>query len=291
VKRHGGLAVALLALISAVLAIPGMAEPPNERDQSGPAVPTLATYVVTSGAKGYLGFDTSIYPGDDAMRAWREGDRPYQWVGYYLPAVCHKDGSWSGKRETLTGMGWGIAVIYVGQQTWGRTSAPTGRAPSGKACSSNLVTASNGRGDADDAIQKTVAEGFAEGTVVFLDVERMDLVTPSMREYYRAWTTRLLEDGRYRPGIYAHKDNAKLIYDDVRGVFATQGERSEPPFWVASGRNFSVEKLPTDVGHHFAHVWQGQLDIVETRNGVKLPIDVNVAAVPSPSDGAYALQD
>jgi hypothetical protein len=68
----------------------------------------------------YLGFDTSIYPGDDAMRSWRKHAK-YDWVGYYLPAPCHKDGSWQGKRATLEAMGWGVAVVYVGQQTWGRT--------------------------------------------------------------------------------------------------------------------------------------------------------------------------
>jgi hypothetical protein len=30
-------------------------------------------------------------------------------------------------------------------------------------------------------------------------------------------------------------------------------------------------------------VWQCILDVVETHNGVKLPIDVNVAMLPSPS--------
>src|SRR5690348_2261672 len=65
----------------------------------------------------YLGFDTNVYPGDRAMEAWRKSGE-YTWVGYYLPAPCHKDDSWSGTRQTLTEQGWGVAVIYVGQQTW-----------------------------------------------------------------------------------------------------------------------------------------------------------------------------
>ena len=67
----------------------------------------------------YPGFDTNLYPGDDAMRAWRD-HAGYHWVGYYLLAPCHKDGSWQGKRDMLESMGWGVAVVYVGQQTWGR---------------------------------------------------------------------------------------------------------------------------------------------------------------------------
>src|SRR3954470_21353225 len=68
----------------------------------------------------YVGFDTGEYPGDDAMHAWRTGNSPYKWTGYYLPSPCHQDEGWSGKRETLTTMGYGLAVLYVGQQTWGR---------------------------------------------------------------------------------------------------------------------------------------------------------------------------
>src|SRR5215208_5961156 len=68
----------------------------------------------------YLGFDTGTYPGYEAMRAWRTGNSPYSWTGYYLKSPCHQDEGWSGKREALTEMGYGLAVLYVGQQTWGR---------------------------------------------------------------------------------------------------------------------------------------------------------------------------
>jgi hypothetical protein len=50
-----------------------------------------------------------------------------------------------------------------------------------------------------------------------------------------------------------------------------------------SGRGFSADKAPREVGHWFASVWQGVLDKVESHGGVRIPIDVNVAAVPSPS--------
>ena len=74
----------------------------------------------------HLGFDTYAYPGDDAMRAWREEEgSPYEWVGYYLPsAPCHKGDTWEGKRQTLSDMGWGVAVIYVGQQVWSSAKKP-----------------------------------------------------------------------------------------------------------------------------------------------------------------------
>ena len=269
----------------------------------------------------HLGFDTSKYPGDEAMQAWRD-DGSYEWVGYYLPsAPCHRDASWTGKREELSRMGWGLAVVYVGQQTWGRTpgnaevvtkyvkrrlrqvkrrsgrnvvSYVTRRVPvkvvvqpraePNSSCSTQFVTPARGRAEADDAIGRTQAEGFPSGSVIFLDIEHMSVVPQAMRQYYREWAARVLADGRYRPGFYAHTTNAALIYQDVKSVYDSLNVSGEPPFWVAGNTaEFSPGKAPTDVGHAFAAVWQGLLDRVEERNGHKLPIDVSVAATSSPS--------
>ena len=295
------------------------------------AAPSLATAVASASANiaadladggPYHGFDTFAYPGDDAMRAWLTADKPYRWVGYYLSAPCHSDDSWEGKRDTLSEMGWGMAVIYVGQQTWGRTPGQkvavtryltkrvkqtvrlkggrrvtryvkrwlpvrvvvSPRASRGTSCSSQLVSAARGVKDASDAVAKTAAEGFAKGTTIFLDIERMDNVPKAMRDYYKAWTQTLLADGRFRPGYYAHSYNANLVYRDVKQVLAADNVRTDPPFWIASTQGFATDKSPSEVGHSFAQVWQRILDVVETHNGVRLPIDVNVAQLPSPSE-------
>jgi hypothetical protein len=292
-----------------------------------------------SGAKAvkeasYLGFDTYKYPGDDAMRAWRHDDVPYEWVGYYLPAPCHKGTTWVGKRERLTEMGWGIAVVYVGQQTWSRTPRDyettwrterrTVTVPkkvkqtvvrNGKKttvtvtrqvkqtrsvripqrvkvdqaerpldeCNANLLSAVRGVIEGNDAIARATAEGFARGSVVFLDIERMDRIPPAMRDYYRAWTRQLLADGTYVPGYYTHKANAAAIYADVKAEYATAGETREPPFWVAGGSDFAPERSPGDVGHAFTAMWQGVLDVVQEWQGFKLPIDVNLSYLKNPS--------
>jgi hypothetical protein len=235
----------------------------------------------------YLGFDTSDYPGDAAMQGWRD-NAGYDWVGYYLPAPCHKDESWSGKRDTLEAMGWGLAVVYVGQQTWGKTPRAGGRTARGATCAANLVTGERGRIDADDAIARTASEGFPAGTAIFLDLEHMNTVPNAMREYYSAWTERVLDDGRYRPAYYAHNANAQTIYGDVRALFDRRGIESDPPFWIAGGSNFGRDRNPREVGHEFADVWQGVLDTWEKHDKVRLPIDVNVAAVPSPSAAQFA---
>ena len=89
--------------------------------------------------------------------------------------------------------------------------------------------------------------------------------------------------GRYRPGIYTHTRNAATVYDDVSDEYARAGIDGDPPFWVAGAGGFSPGRLPTDVGHTFASAWQGLLDVVRTVNGVRLPIDISVASVNSPS--------
>lgn len=289
----------------------------------------------------HLGFDTYAYPGDEVMRAWRHADVPYEWVGYYLPAPCHKGRTWVGKRERLASMGWGMAVIYVGQQTWDRV--PTGYETTWRSvrrtkyvkkrvkttvrrngkrvtryvtrsvpvkrtvrvptkvpvsqtktpideCSTQLVSATRGRLEADDAIARTTAEGFPRNSVIFLDIERMHATPVKMREYYRAWTKRVLDDGRYRPGYYVHTRNAPLIHGDVRRVYAEAGRTDEPPFWVAGGSDFTPDKEPHEVGHTFARLWQGKLDVIEVWKGYRLPLDVNVAAVPDPSH-QYVMAD
>lgn len=300
---------------------------PNPVDEIGQAVASASASITGNVRAGkHLGFDTYAYPGDDAMLAWKQDGAPYEWVGYYLPsAPCHKGDTWAGKRRTLTDMGWGLAVIYVGQQVWSGTprqkivvtryvsrqvkqvkrvngrqvvhyvtkKVPVkvvtyARAEPGQSCSTHLVSAARGAQDANDAIARADGEGFANSTVIFLDIERMDRIPEAMRDYYKAWTQRVLADGRYRPGYYTHDFNAKTIYHDVASVFVNAGRLEQPPFWIASGRGFSEDKEPHEVGHEFAQVWQGILDVVQTHNGVKLPIDVSVASVPSPSSGDFA---
>jgi hypothetical protein len=323
--------VSMFALMLPLLvSYDGTESVPNPATAIGEAVSVASENITDNLREGkHLGFDTYAYPGDRAMEAWRHDDVPYEWVGYYLPsAPCHKGQSWSGKRQRLADMGWGLAVIYVGQQVWSGTPRQRivktkwvtktvkqtrrvngrrvvrnvkkrvpvkvvsyARAQPGASCSTHLVSAARGRRDADDAIARASREGFPPGTVVFLDIERMDKTPKAMRDYYKAWTKRMLDARVYRPGYYVHTHNAKLIYRDVASEFIDAGKLEQPPFWIASGRGFSEDKEPHEVGHDFAKVWQGLLDVVQTHNGVRLPIDVNVAAVPSPSFTEYAVAE
>ncbi len=309
-----------VAALSASLEAPRLVHQPlssatRELADASGAINSAVQNVADNITESHLGFDTNIYPGDRAMAAWKHSGE-YEWVGYYLPAPCHKDDTWANTRAHLEQNGWGLAVIYVGQQTWGRrlpaapakaakqtsaksrkhkSSRSTGAmlrksstpiAAAGKDCSASLVTGAEGAVDARDAVARTAHEGFARGSVIFLDVEYMDVIPQPMRDYYRAWTRAVLADGRYRPGIYAHTRNAAAIYDDVSDEYSQAGISDDPPFWIAGAKGFSPGRPPTDVGHTFASAWQGALDVVRTHNGVQLPIDISVAAVASPSGAA-----
>ena len=235
---------------------------------------------------GHPGFDLWRYPGDDAMQAWRDAS-PYEWVGIYLPAPCHRDSSWVGTRDRIERMGWGTAVLYVGQQVFEGT--PDADPEDGPIlCSRTLLTEAQGRTDARDAIARTAAEGFPPGSTIFLDIERADRLPATMRDYFRAWQAEVLADGRYVPGTYAHRLNAVELFAAALAVFREAGRTDAPAFWVAGGSGFSLGAAPREVGFGFATVWQGVLDTDRTWGGVTLNVDENVAVRPSPSAPAPA---
>jgi len=265
--------------------------------QTAAAMTGQTAPMATNYTKGhYVGFDTHTYPGTAVMKAWKDTPgSPYKWVGYYLPSPCHDDRSWVGKRDTLQQLGWGVAIVYVGQQTWGhvpRTLTPTQRDALRKKtdCSTDLISAEEGTLNADDATARAASEGFATGAVVFLDLERMQTIPPAMRDYYRAWVARMLANKKYRPGIYTHQFNADQVFTDVKDVFTAAGDTSTPRFWIAGGKGFDTGRAPQDVGYAFAGVWQGVIDVARSVANIRLPVDVNVAAWKSPSESGAVVQ-
>lgn len=265
--------------------------------QAAAAVTGQKAPMATAAEKGkHLGFDTYRYPGTDIMKIWKETPgAPYKWVGFYLPSPCHSGTTWTGKRDTLVAMGWGLAVVYVGQQTWGKTPRRLSEAQIDALrkkddCATDLLTASEGRRNADDAVAVASAQGFPKGAHVFLDIERMETIPKQMREYYLAWVNRMLEVGQYVPAVYTHQHNAAEIFADVDGAFKAAGRQETPRFWIAGGKGFNEGRAPQDVGFAFAGVWQGVLDVARSVAQVKLPIDVNVAAWRSPSESGVTTE-
>jgi hypothetical protein len=231
----------------------------------------------------FPGFDIGVYPGDDALRSWAYPVSPYRWVGYYLPAPCHRDVSFSGKRALIETIGWGTAAIYVGQQDWANipSIAPLGArftkvaTESAATCSASLLTRAQGQAEAADAIAKMKADNFVAGSTIFLDVEHVSKITDSLIAYYSGWMEGIAADGLYKPGVYASKTNAPRFHELIL--------RAKPTFWIAGSGGLTTKSFPADVGLSYASVWQGVFEVNQTYGGVTLNIDVDVASKISPS--------
>lgn len=250
-------------------------------------VAVLAACGGPAGAPGprqpvFPGFDASIYPGDETLRVWR-AQSPYEWIGLYLPAPCHRETSWVGTRDRLQRMGWGVAILYVGQQAFEGSTPPDTSAATPIICSRTLLTAEQGRRDARDAADAAQREGFPLGSVIYQDVESMRVFPDSMRTYYSAWQREVLADGRYLPGTYAHQRNAVELLRLAEEAYLAAGRTGTPPFWVAGGSDFSLDRPAWSIGLPFVRIWQGALDVDRTWGGKTLRIDENVATSPTPS--------
>ena len=252
---------------------------------AGPAPPSTSSDTTN----GFAGFDIGVYPGDAAMRAWTHPASPYYWTGYYLPAPCHRDVTWSGKYNTIRAMGWGVAAIYVGQQDWTQIPSSALGAAASRAieqlatCSASLLNVDQANAEAADAIARMRSDGFPDGSVIFFDVEYVTSVTSSLLDYYRAWIAAVVRDGHYRPGVYAAKSNAPVLYSTASEAARAAGAVETPVFWITSSSGFTAASPPSAVGLSYAALWQGMYDVTQTFNGVTLTVDVDVATSRSPS--------
>jgi hypothetical protein len=261
---------------------------------TAPHVPSEPTYA------GYPGFDIATYPGNEMLTAWRFPTSPYHWVGYYLAAPCHRDVSWMGHYSTVTSLGWGTAVLYVGQQDW--SAIPAILAISRRAaaspvfdrsvepssttavtCSASLLTTAQGAAEAADAAAKAAGDGIPTGSAIFLDVEFVTAVSSALVDYMSGWIAGLLADGRFKPAIYCAKSNATTVYAAATAAYAAAGRHDPPPFWIASSVGFAITDAPTDVGLTYATAWQGLFDVSQSWGGMGATIDVDVASTASPS--------
>jgi len=138
-----------------------------------------------------------------------------------------------------------------------------------RSCDASLVSASRGEQDADDAIAKTLAEGFSTGSVVFSTWSTWTRCPRQCVTINIAWTRRILTDGRFRAGIYAHTHNADVIYADVRAAYEAAGIhdnlRSGSPERVTSHHRAGERRRPRPS----PLAWQGILDHTVSHAGIR----------------------
>lgn len=255
---------------------------------------------------GYPGFDIAAYPGDAALTAWKFPTSPYHWVGVYLAAPCHRDATWEGQYKHVTALGWGTAVVYVGQQDWAAIPdlIPTSLASlaslrvsrtatlnniavtpalTAVTCSASLLTSDQGSLEGSDAATRAAGAGVPNGSAIFLDIEYVTSVSPALLSYMSSWISAVLSDGRFRPGIYCAKANAAALYGAATAAYAAAQRHDSPPVWIASSAGFTITSAPDAVGLSYATVWQGLFDVSQSYANVTLTVDVDVANSPSPS--------
>jgi hypothetical protein len=216
----------------------------------------------------FLGLDTSSYPGDNIMTLART-QANMSFTGFYLaPAPSHPDAGWMKKRPFLSGLGYGFAPIYVGQQQSGPGSH-------------NLST-KQGTTDGKNAAQLMGQAGFPALSVAYLDIETGPPATPAFFNYYTAWVQGVVSGG-FTPGVYvSHLLAAQFLSHDPR-----------PVPWVfqlkfTGGQVFNPPPLPlpdpSKSKFSSAKVLQFAQNCTLNLGGTHLsPVDFDTALVADPS--------
>ena len=149
---------------------------------------SCASSQVTAGqsqSPAYLGFDRNVYPGDDALPVLR---KTFIFASYWLsPPPGEKINTWRGKRELLHSQGFGFAVLYRGRET--------------RELKTETKAKEKGDLDARNAAASAKEEGFAAGTVIFLDIEEGGRLPADYHVYLKRYTEQL-EAAGFRSGAY-----------------------------------------------------------------------------------------
>jgi len=153
--------------------------------------------------RNYLGFDSNDYPGDDALPSLR---KTFSFTSYWLgPPPGAKHSSWQGKRALLQSQGFGLVVLFDGRASRTLRNFADARQKAAR--------------DAQSAAKLAEDEGFAKGTVIFLDIEEGGRLPAPYHEYLLAWSSILVKAG-YRAGLYC----SAMPVDEGHGVRITTAQ-------------------------------------------------------------------
>jgi hypothetical protein len=198
----------------------------------------------------YLGFDRNIYPGDEALPILR---KTFTFAGYWVsPPPGEKINTWSGKRQLLRSQGFGFLVLYRGSDSAELKTPATAE--------------KEGTLDARKAASSAKDEGFAAGTVLFLDIEEGGRLPAAYHAYLAAWADELSRAG-YRAGVYCsgmpvNEGGGVTIVaaDDIRNHIGSRditywvyNDACPPSPGCATGKS---PPLPSESGVPYAAVWQ-----------------------------------
>jgi hypothetical protein len=191
-----------------------------------------------------------------------------KFCGYYLaPAPSRPTSGWMSQRVALVGQGWGIAPLYVGQQTTGPGS--------------HVVTEAQGKRDGRDAVQLMQSEGFSPGTWIYLDLENGSPFPTNQQKYVRAWVETIDNGNIYRGGVYC----SHTIAHGVRTVCPSAR------LWVFKVTTTSPHPVPgppyptpnpSGSGIADAHIWQLHQNAQIQVQGNTMIVDLNSGLTSDP---------
>ncbi|KAB7772157.1 glycoside hydrolase domain-containing protein [Xanthomonas maliensis] len=223
----------------------------------------------------HIGFDTARFPGLPAL-AWLKANTDLAWCGYYLaPAPSHADTGWMGWRPTLIANGWGLAPVYLGQQTTGPGS--------------HDVTVHQGAIDGAQAAALADSEGFPSGATIYLDWEDGSSPGADAIAYIRAWIAGLTAAG-YAPGLYcSHVLAADLVAALALGpapqIWAWRVATAGKHAYAGDIRTLAASD-PAGCGYPAATLWQFEQDAVLSLPETPcdgLEVDLSYSTLSDPS--------
>jgi Domain of unknown function (DUF1906) len=218
----------------------------------------------------FAGFDSSAYPGDAIMK-WLRANTNLVWCGYYFGATpSHTGTDWMGRRAVLQSLNWGIAPLYVGQQTVGRGS--------------HHPDAAHGTTDGQQAAKLMSSEGFASGSVVYLDLENGLPFPQSEKDYVKFWSAAVQGAG-FTPGIYCSYTLAAQVAALVPSALIWAFKVPTNKAHKVPGPHYP-DPSPAGSGYAAAFAWQldqHSLIAVPLASGGWLEVDLDSASTPNPS--------
>jgi len=219
---------------------------------------------------GFAGFDRGAYPGDATM-AWLRANSNLVWCGYYLgPTPSHPGTTWMGKRAQLSGAGWGIAPVFVGQQV-----IPPG---------SLNPSAATGVTDGNTTVQLMLNEGFPPGAYVYLDLENGPPLTPAQQDYVGSWCD-TVQQGGFGPGVYCSHLLAAGVHTlrPACRIWAFKVDTNQPHPVPSPYPSLA----PAGCGYSEAHAWQlGQQCMITVPVAGPGPMQVDLSSALTVDPGA-----
>ena len=183
--------------------------------------------------------------------------------------------------DQVTAMGWGLIPTVVGYQSPCTSSSTTAK------LSYDAATAeTQGRGEADTAVNDAIAIGLTAGSILYYDMERYDPPNPdtlgcepATRAFLKGWTDRIHELG-YISGTYGSPFNAQNHWVNLPAaskmdVVWLANWDNRPTVWFFN----SFQSFPTSLWPDHQRIKQ-YFNVTESWGGVSFNIDRDISDAP-----------